>query len=118
MDTDVYGQVPIFSREQIRNQYAKAVKSDIEDLEKLVDEGIMPFPNDQELVNRSEGVERGLNHALQRIEKSESTDLPEFFMIDTEKRSSDGQGLVWIVGGGKVVDFTKSRVLHESKVGA
>lgn len=116
MDTEVYGQIPIFSREQIRNEYAKAIKSGLDDLESLVDEGIMPFPNDAELVQYNEGVERGLNHALGQIQKSDATDLPQFFMIDTEKRQQ-GKGAVWVVADGEVVDFTMSPVLHESSIG-
>lgn len=116
MDTKIYGQIPIFSREQIRNQYATAVKSGLNDLERLVDEGIMPFPNDQELTTHSDGVERGLNHALTRIKDSDETELPQFFMIDTEKRQQ-GKGAVWVVADGEVVDFTMSPVLHENNIG-
>jgi hypothetical protein len=117
MDTEIYGQVPIFSREQIRNQYAEAIKSGLDDLESLVDEGIMPFPNDAELVQQKKSVEQGLNHALGQIQKSDATDLPQFFMIDTEKRQQ-GRGAVWVIADGEVVDFTMSRVLHESNIGA
>ena len=116
MDTEVYGQIPIFSREQIRKQYAEAVKSSLNDLEKLVEDGVMPFPKDEELVKYNEGVETGLNHALMQIEKSDETELPQFFMIDTEKRQQ-GKGAVWVVADGEVVDFTLSPVLHESKIG-
>jgi hypothetical protein len=116
METEVYGQIPIFSREQIRKQYAVAVKSSLDDLERLVEDGVMPFPNDAELQSYDEGIERGLNHALSRIEDCEETEIPQFFMIDTEQRQQ-GKGAVWVVAGGEVVDFTLSPVLHESKIG-
>lgn len=117
MDTEVYGQIPIFSREQIRKQYAEAVKSNLNDLEKLVENGVMPFPKDQELAEYSESVETGLDHALMQIEESDETELPQFFMIDTEKRQEQ-KGAVWVIADGEVVDFTLSPVLHESKIGA
>lgn len=112
MNTDIYGQVPIYSRQQIRKLYAKAVKASFDEfnLEALVETGIMPFPNDDELQEYDESVEVGLNHALERIRESDVTDLPEFFMIDTEKRSGSGNGVVWVVAGGEVIDFTQTPV--------
>lgn len=119
MKTEVYGQVPIFSREQVRKQYAKAVKSNFDNfsLEKLVEEGVMPFPNDDELAHYDESVETGLNHALQVIEESD-TELPEFFMIDTARRTQDGKGAVWVIAGGEVIDFTKTPVARGGESGA
>lgn len=116
MDTEIYGQVPIYSREQIRKLYAKAVKESFDEfkLEKLVETGIMPFPNNEELQEYDENVEVGLNHALERIRESETTDLPEFFMIDTEKRNGSGKGVVWVIAGGEVVDFTQTPVSSTS----
>jgi|APHM01.1.fsa_nt_gi hypothetical protein len=112
MDTELYGQVPIYSREQIRKLYAKSVKASFDEfsLEKLVETGIMPFPKDEELQEYDESVEVGLNHAMERIRESDVTDLPEFFMIDTEKRSGSGKGVVWVIAGGEVVDFTQTPV--------
>lgn len=118
MDTEIYGQIPIFSREQVRKAYAQSVKSQIENLEQIVEEGIMPFPNKQEMMAYDEGIERGLNMALSKIEDSGEVDLPNIFMIDTEKRDEQGNRAVWIVAEGKVVDFTESRVFHESNLAA
>jgi len=117
MDTEIYGQVPIYSRQQVRKLYAKAVKASFDDfnLETLVETGIMPFPNDDELREYDESVEMGLNHALDRIQESDVTDLPEFFMIDTEKRSGSGEGVVWVVAGAEVIDFTQTPVLNTKK---
>lgn len=119
MDTEVYGQVPIYSRQQLRKLYAKAVKASFDDfnLESLVQEGIMPFPNNEELTEHDESVERGLNHVLGRIENSDVVDLPQFFMIDTEKRSGSGQGVVWVVAGGEVIDFTQTPILNAGSIG-
>ena len=118
MDTEVYGQIPIFSRNQIRTEYIRAVKSDLEDLESLIEDGIIPFPKKEEMVRYDESVEFGLNHALEKIEKSDATDLPNIFMIDTEERDAQNNGSVWIVAEGEVIDFTKSRVFHESNLAA
>lgn len=120
MDTEIYGQVPIYSREQLRRLYAKAVKASFDDfsLDKLVETGITPFPNDSELSEYSESVEVGLNMALDAIEESEVTDLPDFFMIDTSKRNATGEAAVWVVADGEVIDFTQTAVLKESGAGA
>lgn len=120
METEVYGQVPIFSREQLRKQYAKAVKSNFDNfsLEDLVEEGVMPFPNDEEMTRYDEGIEKGLNHVLSSIEKSDAVDLPEFFMIDTERRDQRGKGAVWVVAGGEVIDFTRTPVVRSGESGA
>lgn len=114
MDTEIYGQIPIFSHGQMRKQYVQAIKEDLENLDSLVEEGIVPFPKKEELTN--EKIERGLNHALSKIESAQG--LPNIFMIDTEQRDGEGRGPVWIVANGEVVDFTRTPILHESKIGA
>lgn len=116
MDTEVFGQIPIYSRQQIRRQYAKTVKANFDDPEKLVEVGVMPFPNDAELQSYDESVETGLNHAFRSIQEGDAAELPDFFMIDTEKRDAAGRGAVWVVAGGEVVDFTKTELFHESKM--
>lgn len=116
MDTEIYGQVPVFSRQQIRKLYAETVKENFSNPEQLVEEGVMPFPNDSELASYDQSVETGLNHALSSVRKGSVGDLPPFFMIDTEDRDQSGMGAVWVIAGGEVVDFTKTPILHDSKI--
>jgi len=116
MDTNVYGQIPIFSHDQLKKLYAKAVKSELEDLNRIIEEGVMPFPTEDEMSEYDQSVEQGLNMAFGKIRKCDSVDLPEFFMVDTKKRDAGGKGLVWVVGGGEVVDFTKTPVLSAEKI--
>ena len=116
MDTNVYGQIPIFSHDQLKRLYAKAVKSELEDLDRIIEEGVMPFPTEDEMSEYDQSVERGLNMAFGKIHGSDAVDLPEFFMVDTKKRDASGKGLVWVVGGGEVIDFTKTPVLSAEQI--
>lgn len=116
MDTKIYGQIPIYSHGQIRRLYAKAVKSELEDLDRIVEQGVMPFPTEEEISEYDQSVERGLNMAFKKIQQADATELPEFFMIDTQKRDAAGKGLVWVVAGGEVTDFTKTSVLNVEKI--
>jgi hypothetical protein len=115
MQTEVYGQIPVFSRQQVRKLYAETVKAGFDNPEELVETGVMPFPKNEELKSYDQSVETGLNHALRTIEKQDVASLPEFFMIDTEEREGN-KGIVWVIAGGEVVDFTKTPMLHESKI--
>jgi len=116
MDTKVYGQIPIFSHEQVRKLYARAVQSQLEDLERIVEEGVMPFPNESEMSQYDQSVEQGLNMAFDKVKQSETVDMPDFFMIDTQKRDQAGKGLVWVIADGEVIDFTKTPVLNAEKI--
>ena len=116
MDTNVYGQIPIFSHDQLKRLYGKAVKAELEDLDRIIEEGVMPFPTEDEISEYDQSVEQGLNMAFRKIRNSDSVDLPEFFMVDTKKRDSGGKGLVWVVGGGEVIDFTKTGVLNAEQI--
>ena len=116
MDTNVYGQIPIFSHDQLKKLYAKAVKSELEDLNRIIEEGVMPFPTEDEMSEYDQSVEQGLNMAFGKIRDSDAAELPEFFMIDTKKRDAGGKGLVWVVAEGEVIDFTKTPVLSAEKL--
>ena len=112
MDTQIYGQVPVFNREQVRKLYAEAVRSGFEggDTEQIVERGVMPFPSKNEIRENSASVSKGLNHALGMIkDKSEEPPLPRLFMIDTGRRDGS-KAPVWIVHDYEIMQFSEVHV--------
>lgn len=115
MDTQIYGQVPVFSRDQIRKLYANAVQSGMEEgnTEQIVEKGVMPFPSKNEIRQNESSVVTGLNHALAMIEEQYGEDggspLPALFMIDTGQRDGS-QAPVWIVHDYEIMQFSKVHI--------
>lgn len=115
MDTQIYGQVPVFSHEQIRKLYADAVQSGFEDgdTEQIVEKGVMPFPSKNEIRQQDSSVLTGLNHALGMVEEQNNSLLPDLFMIDTGQRDGS-QAPVWIVHDYEIVQFSKVHITQHT----
>jgi len=115
MDTQIYGQVPVFSHNQVRELYAGAVQSGFEsgDTEQIVEKGVMPFPSKNEIRQRNDSVITGLNHALNMIEEQHESEedlpFPSLFMIDTGQRSGS-EAPVWIVHDYEVMQFSRVHI--------
>lgn len=119
MNTQIYGQVPVFSREQVRKLYANAVKSGLEqgDTEQIVEKGVMPFPSKNEIKQYQSSVVTGLDHALGMIEEQyeneEDSPLPALFMIDTGRREGS-KAPVWIVHDYEIMQFSSVHVTQHT----
>lgn len=114
MDTQVYGEVPIFNRKQVRDLYAKAVKQNMDNFDpgEMVEIGIMPFPGDDEIKSYDESVQQGLEYAIGMIDEANADALPPVFMIDTMGRDGS-KGKVWIIANGEVASFTRVNVVNK-----
>lgn len=111
MDTKIYGEIPIFNRKQVRDLYAKAVKSNFDSFDpgELVEVGVMPFPGDEEIRNHDDSVRQGLEYAIGMIEEADVGGVPPVYMIDTRERDGN-RATVWVIANGEVATFTQVNI--------